>query len=706
MNTEQGKWRVYKELRADLFSTAAMNPFPGHTSSSRIQMFASSHLSQKLNIAEPTLRYMQTGMEYEFGKYTLSVSMPCDASIIRVIPRYSETLDENSIPDNPQDIVIYEDVETHEIGILDIPKFKSYHQHFGFEYVKAQGYDMIAPKAFIPKDTIIVDAPSKLPNGGYMYGRELNVAFMSHPAIAEDGIMICRDVLEKFAYKTRESRVVEWGSRQFPINIYGTVDNFKAFPDIGDVIGPDGILMCFRRLDKTLGPVEQSIYDMMIPDDISDRIVYAPPGGKIVDIIVQCGEECGLNTLEGTDAQIFKYANATKVFYDKILKEYHRLKSERKNNLKISKEFHRLLVEAQANTTTLSNPKLTKLYKKSPLDDFRVEFVIEYTNIPREGAKLTDCVGGKGVVCYVAEPHEMPVDKNGVRADAVVDGGATINRSNYGRFFEHYINAVSREILIKFRRTLGILPNEKYIRHKVEECYHNDLAQFTRLWNELMAYYDVIQPLVYDDFLSITDEGKIQHLGYILNNDFQAIHLFTPTDNPVSYSHAIEELEKRYKPLRDKVSYVYEGKHVESADPVRISSIYMMLLEKTGDDWSATASGKLQVFGFLAQTGKADKHSTPIRNQPVRTWGEAENRLIVSYTSPECAAEIADRNNNPSTSKEIVRRIIKDKYPTNIDKLVDRQQNPYGGSKPLQTLKHVALCAGWKLKYTPDQHYK
>ena len=147
--------------------------------------------------------------------------------------------------------------------------------------------------------------------------------------------------------------------------------------------------MCFRRLDKTLGPVEQSIYDMMIPDDISDRIVYAPPGGKIVDIIVQCGEECGLNTLEGTDAQIFKYANATKVFYDKILKEYHRLKSERKNNLKISKEFHRLLVEAQANTTTLSNPKLTKLYKKSPLDDFRVEFVIEYTNVPREGAKLS-----------------------------------------------------------------------------------------------------------------------------------------------------------------------------------------------------------------------------------------------------------------------------------------------------------------------------
>lgn len=388
-------YHVNKELRADLFSVSAMSPFPGHNSSSRIQMFASSHLSQKLNILEPTLRYCQSGMEYEFGKYTFSIKMPVDARIIKVIPRYMETLDESSIPFNPQDIVIYEDVNTNEIGILDVPRYCSYHQHFGFEYQKAAGYEKIQPRNFVEKDTIIVDAPSKLDNGGYMSGRELNVAFMTHEAIAEDGILISRDSLHKLAYKTYESRVVEWGARKFPLNMYGTVDSYKAFPDIGEVIRDDGILMCFRTLDKNLGPVEQSIYDMMVPDHIFDKAVYgAGAGGKIVDIRVHCGEDCGLNTLEGTDDQILKYANATKAFYQKIFDEYKRLHKERGVNLKITPEFHRLVVEAQSVVIPVTNPKLNKQYRKAPIDDFRVEFIIEYINVPRDGSKLTDAHGG------------------------------------------------------------------------------------------------------------------------------------------------------------------------------------------------------------------------------------------------------------------------------------------------------------------------
>jgi hypothetical protein len=78
---------------------------------------------------------------------------------------------------------------------------------------------------------------------------------MTHPAIAEDGILISSDVLHKFAYKTYETRVVEWGAKKFPLNLYGTAFNFKAFPDIGEFLGcvPSAIitLVCipqsFRR---------------------------------------------------------------------------------------------------------------------------------------------------------------------------------------------------------------------------------------------------------------------------------------------------------------------------------------------------------------------------------------------------------------------------------------------------------------------------
>ncbi len=388
-------YNVDKELRPDLFSTSALNPYPGHTASSRVQMFASSHLSQRLNILEPTLRYCQTGMEYEFGKYTLNIKMPVDARIITIIKRYLETADDSTIRYNPQDIVIYENVETGEVGVLDIPRYQSYHQQFGFEYVTTDDYEKITPRGFVAKDTVIVDAPSKQKNGGYMLGREVNVAFMTHPAIAEDGILISSDVLHKFAYKTYETRVVEWGAKKFPLNLYGTAFNFKAFPDIGEYIRDDGLFMGFRQDDKNLGPVDQSIYDMMVPDHIFDKLTYAAgPGGRVVDIRVDCGEDYRVNFLEGTDAQIHKYVNATNEFYKKIWSEYKRLQRERGPHLRITEEFSRLLIEVQAAIIPLSNPKLNKLHRKSPLDDVRVEFVIEYINVPHDGAKLTDLLGG------------------------------------------------------------------------------------------------------------------------------------------------------------------------------------------------------------------------------------------------------------------------------------------------------------------------
>lgn len=389
-------YTVHKELRPDLFSVCALNAFPGHNSSPRTQMF-SSHLSQRLNTTDQSLKYIQTGMEYEFGKYTFSISLPCNARVIRVIPRYNETQDQYSIEYNPQEIVIYEDLdddEQHLIDILDIPRYCSNHQHFGFEYRPTEAYNSLTPKATIEKGTIIVDSPAKLPNGGYMYGKEINVAFMSHEAIAEDGILICRDVLDKFSYLTYESRVVEWGSKKFPLNLYGDENNYKAFPDIGEYIRDDGLLMMFRTLDKNLGPVEQSVYDMMTPDHIFDRSVYgAGPKGRIVDIRVQCGEDFGLNTLEGTDEQIMKYVHATNLFYQKIFDEYKRLQRERGKNLNISENFNRLLVEAQTAIIPVTNPKLNKLYRKAPLDDFRVEFIIEYVNTPKDGAKFTGISG-------------------------------------------------------------------------------------------------------------------------------------------------------------------------------------------------------------------------------------------------------------------------------------------------------------------------
>lgn len=390
MNT---KVTTPNQLRPDLLNVCALNPWPGNDSSSRVQMF-SSHLGQKLVIAGATERLCQTGMESEFAKYTLSVKMPVDGRIIKVIDRHRKTIGIDSIDENPETIVIYEDEKTKEVGIITISKHCSFHQYLGFEYNAQPAINKLVPGQFIAKDTVFLDSPAVTDDGGYKYGIEMNMAFMSHPAVSEDGILISEDVLHKFNFKTYESRTVEWGARNFPLNLYGTVDNFKPFPDIGEYIRDDGILVMLRNGDKNLAPAEQSIYDLMEPDFIFDKAIYVNgPNGKIVDIRIYHEENAISSTPFGMDKQVSKYDRARRVFYNELLTEWRRLKTARGDSLVVTPDFNRLIVEALAMMDDSTTQKISKLYRRAPLDDYRIEFVIEYTITPTIGFKLTDCHG-------------------------------------------------------------------------------------------------------------------------------------------------------------------------------------------------------------------------------------------------------------------------------------------------------------------------
>ena len=382
------------ELRTDLLSVCGLNPFPGTDSASRVQMF-SNHLGQKLVVNGLTERYLQTGMESEFGKATLNIKMPTDGRVIKIIERYRPTIGIDSINENPQTVVIYEDEKTREIGIIDLVRFCSYHQYMGFEYKAQPGVNQLIPGKFIAKDTVLYDSPAITDTGGYAYGVETNMVFMSHPSVSEDGIMICRDQLHKFAFKIYETRIVEFGSKKFPLNMYGTKDNYKPFPDIGEYIREDGLLTMLRANDKNLGPIEQSIYDLMEPNYIFDTAIYGNgPGGKIVDITIHHEINSASPTPMGMEKQLDKYDKARRVFYGEILQEYRRLVAARGEALELTPEFNRYVLEALSVMGDSENQRVSKLFRKAPLDDYRIEFTIEYVVVPNDGFKLTDCHGG------------------------------------------------------------------------------------------------------------------------------------------------------------------------------------------------------------------------------------------------------------------------------------------------------------------------
>src|SRR5574343_763816 len=210
------------ELRTELVGIHGLSSFGQYNSSSRAVMFA-SHFGQHLVIDGCETKRIQTGVEREFGKYTFNVKMPADGRIIKIIDKFPQGIDKESLSLNPETLVIYENDETKEIDCFTIPYHFSFHQFFGFKYDVKKTVNKLSVGSFIPKDTIFSDSLAIGENGDYRYGTNANVAYMSLPSVSEDGFMVSESFMKKLKSHAYETRVVEFGSNKFPLNLYGEI---------------------------------------------------------------------------------------------------------------------------------------------------------------------------------------------------------------------------------------------------------------------------------------------------------------------------------------------------------------------------------------------------------------------------------------------------------------------------------------------------
>ncbi|MBB5409357.1 DNA-directed RNA polymerase beta subunit [Paraburkholderia sp. HC6.4b] len=709
------------ELHMELLNVLSLNPWDGNDSAVRKQMFA-SHLGQMLTFRGATERYCQTGAEREFAKYTFSTRVPVDCQVIRVIDRYRATLGADCVirnrEDNPHTLIIYEDVHTNEIGCIDVQTHTSYHTHFGFRNVIKPALSRLKAGDWLAAGTILTDSPSVTDAGGYKYGRECNVAFMTHPATSEDGVLVSSDLVKEFVFNKFEVRVVEFGHRYFPLNIYGDAENFKAFPDIGDYVRPDGLLMALRSYDRDpqsydreLAIVEQGMHDLMEPDHVFDRLTYARTGrGRVIDIRVHHDRQASVfPTPRGMETQAARYDEALHEFYSEIVKEYRRLERERgREYLHLTPEFHRLVVEALA-ATTQTKERVFKLYRNAPVDDWRIEFVIEYEITPTVGFKITDTHGGKGVICKVVPPEAMPVDADGNRAEIVFAPNSIVSRENPGRAYELFINAYSRDVVNQICRWFGLKPHEQNTLARIREIENAGPALFRQAVDWLIGYYEIVVPDMAKWFTPGSDQSTnsryqrpmAEHLASIIAAGILTLHY--PPDNPRHTADIVRLLEKKgYWSTYGPVTYTgNSGREVRTKVPVRIGSMYIILLEKIADDGTAVSSGKTQHFGVLSPVTNVDKYALPYRPQSIRAFGEAEMRLIAAYCGPRAVAEIVDRNNSRETHQAILDSILCAENPADIASAVDRPVVPYGNNRPLQLVRHLLACMGVEFVYTP-----
>lgn len=691
------------QLMMELLALGAINPWPGNDSSPRVQMLL-SQIGQALQVKGATRPRIVTGIERQLATTTFNRKMPCNATILKVIQKYPPTIGQGGIKMNPLTLVIYENYDTREIACLELPYYHCMHQHFGFKYKPTPNANRLVPMATMAKGTILADSPAVDDDGNYCFGVESEVALMSIPQVIEDGVVVSRSYVDRITTRGYETRVGSWGSKRYPLNLYGDPNipgDYKAFPDIGDRIRPDGLLMALRTYDPMMSVVEMTDDALREPDYFTDELIYAVPNAKVVDVVVHhnTNESCP-PTPVGMEVQCDKYYRAATEFYHKVWDEYRRLDRERGDDLEINPNFQTVAREAYRHRVD-GTKRVTKTYRNAPIDDWRVEVTFEYDVVPNIGFKLTGCHGDKGVICDIWDDEDMPVDMEGNRADLIMDGESTIKRMNVGRTYRQYLNAASRTLTHRMRDAFGVdrhKPNPKQVR---DVTRGGDLVP---LWmDKLLQYYDIISPLMADNIKSRMEAGSwdtVEHVRSVLTD---GIYLWLPTHNPRQPVDYIQEIQKTFPPVFGPVQYRgRSGRLVTTKSNVLIGSMYILLLEKTGSDWSGVSSAKLQHFGIPAKLTNADKYSSPGRTSPVRIVGEAEARLMAAVVGGDVVADILDQSNNPVVHKKIVSNIITAEHPSRIEEVVDREEIPRGNGRALVYMRHSLECQGIKFVQEND----
>jgi DNA-directed RNA polymerase beta subunit len=646
----------------------------------------SSHVSQAVQPAQSDIPRVMTGLEQQLGDFTFNVKMPTNGIVESVHRKFHYDVSIGRPVHNPVTTIIYQCQETGLYDFIDVYEYHTRHKTFGCRFIINPMVERLRPGMPIAKGTILAHSPSIKEGGIYATGIETNVAFMSLPGCIEDGFVVSESFCRRAAPLEMTSSIVEWGRKAYPLNIYGDEHNYKPFPDVGDKIRDDGLVFALREYDTQFDAVEMTPKSLMEVDMIHDIRVYGIAGAEVYDVIVESGigeSRSKVMTPKGMEVQASRYILQTSDYYQGIKETYDRLVKQHPNRLNISPQLQNLITRSIAdkpNSVRNINSGNTsgiirRVYKNNPLDEYRVE--VKYFNRKtfHLGSKITGRHGNKGVVCQILPDDHMPVDMAGNRADVVTFAKAAVARLNPGQFYEHYINAASRDMT-------------KWVREKVNILSHEEI------WKGIMDYYEAASPeqhsLVLKNYPSVIDQK--QHIQSIVDS---GIYLYISPDSPHIGPEMYKRVQAVINPVYGPVTYIDPaGQRVTTRDPVFIGIMDMIVLEKTEQRPMAVSSATLQHHGLISGNNKEIRNAHPSKQQSTRVLGETELRLIAAVLGGDIAAEMLDLANSPESHRAAVMSILASDQPVNVPRLVNRDELPLGRSRVLSFFNHVLLCTG------------
>ncbi len=658
------------EMHPDMMSICInLNAFPWSVSASR-QYMLGNNVGKAVPVSGATTRKITSGFESHYGATARKIVAPSNMIVEKVFYRGSNQ-DNGQLSDDWSEIyVVFFNEELQKYDLLVLPKYNTQNSYVAFEYVYDK--DLMRKlgseeKPTFPKGAVFAKSPSISETGEWMFGLEANVCGLTAPYTEEDGIAVTDRFIERIATTFEHKRKFAYNESEYvALNLYGTPDNPRAFPENGEPVRDDGIVMGFRRRDTSSALVGLTRKALMNPQDNYDILFYAPPNSVVKSVHVTT--ERFKNRAHNKSA--FKATHPHTESLDRFAELSNRMANEVKEwNRKLEAKYRdsrlpvtprllnfiwKQLGEVVKDHTTGRYNLVKNTHRNKNKLDWNITITLKERVRGKKRFKLTDVNGGKGVIVKVIPWQNAPRYADGRIADVIINNTPAFRRQIFSALIEPAVNLVNYEVHSRVKRLV------------------NEANGYALAFAELMKFYRAIAPEFAElvETATPTEEEQFDHVDYILRED---ISVQIRSDTTLYGVEIVRSIMKNYPEVKPQhATYINDlGQEVTTLNPVIISSMYYMLLDKFGTDMSAQSMPKRNLFGRPAKLNHNDRYRSWHRDQAGRNGGEAEARgkaaalggeefirEMIAATSPVVATRMAQRiirANQPFRIKELVR---------------------------------------------------
>lgn len=666
--------------------------FPWVSSPTRIYMVGNM-IPKAVVTSGASERKMITGFEYQYAEAARRIEASSNMVVEEIFyvkslvngPGHEELTDKwNSI------FVLFKNDEKNKYDILELPRYNTQNTYVGFEYV----YDKdvmrkLTKGAYFPKGTVFAKSPRISKSGEWMFGMDLKVAPASFPGTEEDGIWIT-DVcaVEKLRCMFKHERKYAYNEDEMiPLMLYG--NGTRPFPESGEQIRPDGLVMGFRRRISEHALVSLTKKSLTEPDWTHDILFKAPTNSVVMSVEVLSDRMKNRANNRSTDyidqphnALLDRYEKKQNEMWNEVTLWYNRKVGEnRGNNIAITDALTNFINNAYGNytrhhSTGKINP-LSRSIKRSKLKDWNITITLREMVPGRTKFKMSGMNGDKGVIVRVIPQHEAPRYDDGTVADVIVNNTPAFRRQIYSMLMEQSINFININV------------------HK-EVVAARKAGDYDTAYAKLMLFYETGFP----EFAEIVKKSLVnpEDIRELVDHVAKTqISVQVRSDTKLYGVAIINALRKVYSYEPQHITFTNSlGESVRSVNPVLITNQHFMLLDKFGTDMSAQSLPVANPFGMPAKLNDTTKYASFIRDVWNRNSGETETRLRVSQVGPKEVQKQLAMAYAPELRTRMTQRIIRAHDPFNINQVI--KPDEYGFNRAVKMSASMLSDSGFTLR--------